>query len=182
MQFSVDLSDYRATVGRTIDAMQDEIAHAVRNAAYEGEREAKRGGFKDQTGELRRKIQARQVKGGHLSATWMFVAETPYARFVEEGTRAHDIYPKAGYNAPKGSLMPGQTRRGRGKGPHEHVVGRGRALRWKDSGGREHFAGMVHHPGTQAVAFMGKAYWKAEAVLYRDLHLMTHHLERLWAA
>jgi hypothetical protein len=178
---SIDLSHFRSMVGRTLDELQSGLEHSARNAAYEGEREAKRSPFKDQTGELRRKIQARHVRNGHLSSIWMFVAETPYARYVEEGTAPHDIYPKAGYNAPKSSLAPGQTRRGRGKGPHESVVGRGRALRWKDGSG-EHFAGMVHHPGTAAFAFMGKGYLKAEAVLYRDLHLVVNHLSHLWAA
>lgn len=176
----VDLSSFRETVGRTLDSLQHGIEHSVRAAAYAGEREAKAGHFKDQTGELRRKIQARQVRGGHLTSTWMFVAETPYARFVEEGTRPHDIWPKAGYNAPTSSLKPGQKRRGRGKGPHEHVVGRGQALRWKDEGGEEHFARMVHHPGTKPVAFMGRAYLKAQSVLMRDLGLSIRDIERLW--
>jgi hypothetical protein len=177
---SVDLSSFRTAVGRTLDHLQRDIESSVRAAAYAGERQAKAGDFKDKSGELRRKIQARQVRGGHLSSTWMFVAETSYARFVEEGTKPHDIWPKAAFGASKSSLKPGQTRRGRGKGPHESVVGRGRALRWKDEGGGEHFAGMVHHPGTKPVSFMGRAYWKAESVLMRDLNLSVQNLSDIW--
>lgn len=182
MHFTVDTTHFREMVGRTLDEMQAGIESSARHAAYEGEREAKRGPFKDRTGELRRKIQARHVKNGHLSSVWMFVAETPYARFVEEGTQPHDIWPKAAFGASVGSLEPGQTRRGRGKGPHEHVVGRGQALRWKDEGGEQHFARVVHHPGTPAFKYMFKGEQKAEAVLYRDLHLMVNHLSHLWAA
>jgi hypothetical protein len=39
---------------------------------------------------------------------------------------------------------------------------------------------MVHHPGTKPVAFMGKAYWKAESVLMRDLNLSVQNLSDIW--
>lgn len=148
---NVDLSRFREAVGRTLDGLQHGIDSSVRSAAYAGEREAKAGHFKDQTGELRRKIQARQLRGGHLTATWTIVAGTGYAKFVDEGTR-----------------------------PHEIVARRAGMLRWEDEGG-VHFARKVQHPGTKATAFFGKAYLKAEAVLFRDLGLMVSDLVRLWS-
>jgi hypothetical protein len=118
---------------------------------------AKRGNFKDHTRQLRSTISARNI--GQRNGYWGVDVRAPksYASFVNDGTEAHDIWPKAAHGAAVSSLKPGQTRRARGKGPHEHIVGRGIALRWKDSGGGEHFASMVHHPESKPYPFMDDA-------------------------
>lgn len=117
---------------------------------------ARQGPFKDRTGQLRANISSRYIgQRGY----WYMVevrAAMLYASYVEHGTEAHDIWPKAG-NREMGPLRQGQTRRATGKGPHEHIVGRGIALRWKDSAGGQHFARMIHHPGSKPHPFMEPA-------------------------
>lgn len=117
---------------------------------------AKQGKFKDHSGQLRANISSRYVgnRGGWFSVD--VVSSMPYASFVNDGTMAHDIWPKAVHNL-KGPLRSGQTRRATGKGQHEFIVGRGLALRWKDAAGIAHFAKMVHHPGSKAIPFMDEA-------------------------
>jgi hypothetical protein len=116
---------------------------------------AKRGGFQDHTRQLRSTISDRNI--GKRGEWYMVevVAPMPYASFVEHGTDAHDIWPKAGYKL-NGPVRQGQTRRATGAGPHQQIVGRGMALRWK-VGGQQFFARMVHHPGGRAIPFMEPA-------------------------
>jgi len=126
---------------------------------------ARQGNFKDRTGELRRTIYTKPL--GWSGETFWALIHAPargvngyYALFVEEDTKAHDIWPKAAHGFT-GPLRSGQTRRASGRGPHEHIVGRGQALRWVDAG-EEHFARMVHHPGTQGRHFMADGAHTAE--------------------
>jgi hypothetical protein len=126
---------------------------------------AKQGGFKDRTRQLRSTIASKPVGmiGNYFTAEVR--APKDYASFVEKGTDPHDIWPKAAYGHT-GPLLKGQTVRGSGPGPHEHHVGRGYALRWKNDAGQIFFATMVHHPGGKAIPFMlpafeyGRDYWK----------------------
>lgn len=136
-------------------ALDGLVRDAVTATAKVVTQHAKQGPFKDHTRQLRSTITYQNL--GKSGPWYLAVVRAPmqYATYVEVGTAAHDIWPKAGYNAT--SLMPGQTRRARGKGPHEHIVGRGLALRWKDAGGGEHFASMVHHPGGKPYPFMAPA-------------------------
>jgi hypothetical protein len=149
-------------------------------AAKAGLSEARRGTFKDRTGALRGTLRWNIV--GWTGATFRvsIAAPMPYAGFVEFGTAAHDIWPKAGYNASKASLRPGQTRRGRGKGPHEHAAGRGIALRWVDASG-EHFARMVHHPGGKPYPFMFPAQIQAVHTLRDGLSSGFIGLQSIWS-
>jgi hypothetical protein len=116
---------------------------------------AKQGNFKDHTRQLRSTISSRHI--GQRGNWYVVEVRAPmhYASYVEHGTDKHDIWPKAmhGLNGP---LRQGQTRRATGKGPHEYIVGRGIALRWK-VGGQEFFARMVKHPGSRAIPFMEPA-------------------------
>lgn len=118
---------------------------------------AKQGPFKDHTRQLRSNIHYLNlgVRGGYYQV--QIVSPMFYSSFVEKGTPPHDIWPKAAHNAPTSSLMPGQSRRARGKGPHEHIVGRGLALRWKNAAGQEFFAAMVHHRGSKPYPFFAPA-------------------------
>lgn len=160
----------RRKISATKPALERDIVNAVAKATRAGRDEAKSGLWKDHTGNLRSSISAKQI-GWSAGTYWEYVhSEASYSRFVNYDTKPHWIYPKAGYNASAGSLMPGQTRRGRGKGPNEHVVGRGRALRWKGADGSQHFASRVYHPGTVGFHYMDRAGDKARIVLINELH------------
>lgn len=179
LQASLDLSEFRTNVGRTLDALELGRRKAVASAAVESVQHARAvGPFKDRTGQLRSGIVARFISSDGRSVVWELLSPMPYSRYVEEGTGPHDIWPKAAYGL-KGPLRQGQTRRATGKGPHEHIVGRGIALRWV-SGGITHFAAMVHHPGSRPYPFMGPAYLKAQAVLDREFELMFGLVAKLW--
>lgn len=153
---SLDLTQFHARVAQSSAALNRDMEQAVRRAAERGRDKAKQGSFKDVTGNLRRGISAEIVGWSGSTYRWSFRTNSTYALFVEEPTQAHWIYPKAPYNAKKTSLQPGQTRRGRGPGPHEYVVGRGQFLRWTVDG-TSHFARRVFHPGTTGVWFMRSA-------------------------
>lgn len=151
----VDLSELRRIKLRFKERSRRIIQDAVRVSGEHAVRVARMAYFKDRTGELRRTIRFDSPTWRGAYFVGVLVAPKPYASFVELGTAGHEIWPKAPYNAK--STYPNQSRRGRGKGPHEYVVGRGIALRWKDSGGEIRFASMVHHPGTAPYPFMQPA-------------------------
>ena len=157
LSIEVDLTQFHERVKASAKAINDDMERAVKRAAEMGRDKAKAGGFKDQTGNLRSGITAQVLGWSGSTYRWDFRTTSTYARFVEEPTREHWIYPKAGYNAKTGTLEPGQTRRARGKGPHEHIVGRGQFLRWKGGDGQSHFARQVFHPGTMGFWFMRSA-------------------------
>lgn len=176
---TVDLSELKRLAKLSVEAVHNGVKDAVRNAAEEGAEHAKAvGKFQDRTGNLRRSIKADPVSSNIVGAKWMIYSNMPYAAYVENGTKAHEIWPRASHGL-KGPVRNGQTRRATGKGPHEHIVGRGRALRWVN-GGKTFFAAHVRHPGSAAMPYMGPAYLKAEAVLYRELELIGDRLTRIW--
>lgn len=176
---TVDLSAFKRASKLSLETIHFGVRDAARNAAEEGAQHAKDvGRFKDRTGNLRSSIVAEFMSSNVSSAKWMILSGAKYSVFVEYGTKSHEIWPKAGHGL-KGPVRNGQTRRATGRGPHEYVVGRGRALRWVN-GGVTHFAAHVHHPGSAAYPFMGPACLKAEAVLYRDLELIGDKLTRIW--
>ena len=178
----VDLEQFRRKTETAKRALERDIALGVEKAARAGRDEAKRGGFKDRTGYLRNGIVTIPIGWSANTYLSSFRTQSDYAIFVEEDTVPHAIWPKAKYGASKGSLESGQSRRGRGKGPHEHVVGRGRALRWKDASG-EHFAGMVNHPGTTGFHFMRAGGEAARVALLSELHPSGFvNLKSVWAA
>lgn len=175
----IDLTGFRRAAQRSIDTIHTGVRDAVRAAAEEGAQYAKDvGSFKDKTGNLRAHIRAEPVSSNIVGSVWAIVSPEKYSVFVENPTKAHRIYPKAGYNL-KGPVRNGQTRRATGKGPHESVVGRGRALRWT-SGGTTFFAAWVDHPGTKGFPFLGPALQKAERVMYRELETIATKLRSIW--
>ncbi|MBA2686853.1 MAG: HK97 gp10 family phage protein [Gemmatimonadaceae bacterium] len=148
---SLDLGDFRAEVEKTRRIIKLGIARGVGKAAAEGAQEAKRSGrFKNRTGALRQGIAARFLSDSGGSVEWEILSPARYSKFIEEGTRPHEIRPK---NA--------------------------QALRFV-VGGRVVFAGKVRHPGTQADPFMGQAYTKGYAVLVRELEQMTENVANIW--
>lgn len=166
-------------MARTREAIVTGMHTAIKAGAEAG-RDASKSStlFKDHSGRLRSEIVARLLERDSRSVTWEILSGAPYSRYVEEGTQPHDIRPKAAHGL-KGPLRQGQTRRATGKGPHEHIVGRGRALRWVDGGGT-HFAAVVHHPGTSPRPFAGQGYTAAERRIYAELDLMLERVHRIW--
>jgi hypothetical protein len=146
----LDFTELHRKAEQTKTALRRDLALAVRRACDAGVKKAKQGNFQDRTGQLRATINT-TVLGWSGNTFWMQIhAPMPYAHFVDLGTSAHDIYPMASY------AWGGLKRRPRGPGT-ESVVGRGYALRWKDASGNQHFAGMVHHPGSRATKFFADA-------------------------
>lgn len=180
IKLKFDTKELRRRIEESKPAIHRDIQRAVHRASLEGMRRAKQGEFKDQTGNLRSGITVDVIGWSGDRYICEIRTNSPYAQFVEEPTKPHWIYPKAGYDANPGSLMPGQTRRGRGPGPHEYVVGRGRALRWKDEGGDVHFARRVYHPGTAGFHFMSRAGDWARIKLIQELHGGFVNLHSVW--
>jgi hypothetical protein len=164
----VDTTGIRQLEVMVKERINDAMEQAVKAAGKYAVQRAKLGRFKDQTGQLRSTIYFDYHGWTRAGCEGDLVAPMQYASYVEKGTDPHEIWPKAGYNAPIGSLKSGQTRRARGPGPHEHIVGRGIALRWVDGSG-EHFAPMVNHPGTSPLPFMQPAADVAADELVRQL-------------
>ena len=129
-------AEFAAEVRAFCEALQRGAEHAVEAACKAGADEAKRGAFKDHTGNLRGKII-----GVLLSAPTGGGAEgeirspMQYSSYVEEGTEPHVIEAR-----------------------------RRKSLKWTDATGT-HFAKSVQHPGTKSIPFMGRAYIVAERVL-----------------
>ena len=98
----------------------------------------------------RASLKWRPVKRSQNGLTIDFMNIAPYARFVEFGTRPHEIWPKEGHGFV-GPLQPGQSRRAKTDIGTHRV-----ALRWY-SGGKPVFARMVKHPGTAPMPFMEPA-------------------------
>jgi hypothetical protein len=179
--FSVtfDATELHRKIAASLPAIEHDMMRAVNNASKVMVEKAKQGEFKDQTGQLRNSISFVEIGWQNRGYFNKVIAATPYAIFVEEPTKPHWIYPKAGYNAPVSSLMPGQTRRGRGPGPHRQTVGGGHALRWVDGDG-EHFASRVYHPGTAGFHFMYRAGQWARIKLIQELHGNFTELRSVW--
>jgi len=139
------------------------IQQGVERAVRVGAESAKQGGFEDRTGQLRAKIYGR-LEGWTGSWCWGIIhSPQKYTSYVEFGTAPHPIWPMAPHDLA-GPTRKGQSRRASGAGPHEHIVGRGIALRWVNGSG-EHFARYVNHPGTTGFFFLRYA----ETVAKREL-------------
>lgn len=182
LTYSIDLTELKAKAIGTRRVMAAGTRRAVQVALAAGAVRARsdhphttRTGRLTSTKELRGELRQADDTGA-----WGYLVNyTPYGAYVEYGTKAHKIYPKAAHGL-KGPVRDGQTRRATGKGPHEHVVGRGIALRFR-VGGRIVFARMVNHPGTQALPFMQPAAEYAGLVLVRETELVTFEMVRqLW--
>lgn len=179
LTFNFDSTELKRKIAASLPAIERDMMRAVNAASVVYVDRAKQGEWKDQTGDLRKSISYVTIGWQNRGYFNKVIAATPYALYVEEPTRPHWIYPKAGYNAAVSSLMPGQTRRGRGPGPHAHTVGGGRALRWVDGDG-EHFASRVYHPGTAGFHYMLHAGQWARIKLIQELHGKFTELRSVW--
>jgi hypothetical protein len=148
---SVDFTEYRSLVGRTLDTLERSLNRAVEYAAVEGAEEARRvGQYQDRTGNLRRNIVAYFVRNSGRSVTWEILSPQSYSKFVESPTRPHII-------------------RARNAQSLRFVVG-----------GRVVLAKQVSHPGTRGYPFMGPGYQQAERTLWRELEKLPRELGRIW--
>jgi hypothetical protein len=173
--FSVDVDGLRDLAADWNDALQvlsDGVRDGVRLAVKEGAEEARRlHRYKDRTGELTRRTEGRVIVSAPGGAVGEITAKKPYASFVEDGTKAHDIWPKAarGFVGP---MRRGQSRGRRGPGNVR------RFLRWVNESG-VHFARMVRHPGSKPHPFMSFAYFKAERVILREVERAVALAQRI---
>jgi hypothetical protein len=178
---TLDMTQFWQRAAETKRKLLKELERSVTTATRAGRDDAKSGEWKDQSGNLRKSINVTAWAWSGTTFWSEYRTQVPYALWVNNDTKAHWIFPKAGYNASPSSLWAGQTRRGRGKGPHEAVVGRGTALRWKDAGGDVHFARRVYHPGTYGFRFMEFSAKHARAVLMTELDRGFVNLRSIWA-
>lgn len=148
----VDLSDYRALVGRSLDVLERGVDRATEHAAVEGAEFARRvGQYQDRTGRLRSGIVAHFLSSSGRSVTWEILSPAPYSQYVENPTRPHEIRAR---NA--------------------------RALAFRGRGGQMVYRQSVQHPGTRGYPFMGPGYQQAERTLIRELEKLPIALQRVW--
>lgn len=132
---TLDLSAFRESANETIRELERGIERVTATAAQEGADEARKvGQFQDRTGQLRRNIAAFRVSGGPRQSSWEVLAATPYAQFVEAGTKPHQIHARS---AP-------------------YLV-----FYWPKVGRVVRFT-RVNHPGSRPYPFMGPGLLKAE--------------------
>ena len=170
---SIDTRELESGWRDALDELSKGMATAVRNAATEGAAEARTvHTYKDQTGALTKSIKGELTESGRGYAEGYIRAGDPKASWIEEGTAAHRILPKAGEGI--GPLPKGQSRRSsKDIGTHRT------ALRWRGADGTTHFARVVNHPGGKSYPFMGPAYLKAERVLTRDLEVAIEKARKI---
>lgn len=175
--FFVDMRDYWPLRQKTLSVLGTGTARAVKVGLDEGADYARRNHrHKIRTGAL---TSAQNLRGEMLQvdangATGQLVNVTPYARFVEYGTKPHPIWPKEGHGFV-GPLQAGQSRR------HITDIGTHRiALRFM-VGGRIVFARMVNHPGGRPYPFMYPAATFIGVVIERETNNVTFVLAAaLW--
>lgn len=149
---SVDLSEYRTLVGRSLDVVEQSLDRAVEYAAIEGAEYARAvGQYQDRTGRLRSGITAHFISSSGRSVTWEILSPMGYSTFVENPTRPHEIRAR---NA--------------------------RSLAFKGRDGRMVYRQSVQHPGTRGYPFMGPGYQQAERTLWRELERLPIALQRVW--
>lgn len=166
--FTIDIDT--SDIETTFRAIVAELARGVVRGLVVGLREGgeaavSTGRWKDRTGETRAKTKGVvdfTVQNGGAGELQSLVS---HASYLEEGTRPHDIRPKAGYRE-MGPLLSGQSRR-KVTDIGTHRV----ALRWYDGGGVVHFARVVHHPGTKATGYMAAGVHQLERTFIRELEV-----------
>jgi len=166
----LDVGDFRRRVAQTQQRVNLTLRGAVGLAADAGVEQAKRGRFKDRTGKLRKEIHRSSVLKGTRDAYAYIVSATPYARCVEYGTTAHEIWPRSWGKASHS----GQKRRTRDD------IGTNRVALRIPVGGGFIFRAMVHHPGSAAYPFMGPAGQYAEVVLREQLIRGFYSIQAIW--
>lgn len=139
----IDTDDLERAWAESLRVLSDGIRTGVSNGVTEGAQEARTvHRYKDRTGALTASTVGRVEVSTPGAAVGIIEATKPYASFVEEGTR-----------------------------PHEIRARRAPLLRWVDADGGHHAAKKVNHPGTPSLPFIGPAVLKAERVMVRDIEV-----------
>lgn len=177
LTFQLDTSEFRRLKSKSISLLQNGTIRAVKVAGDEGADYARRNHrHKRRTGALTSPQNLFfELRRADASEVWGYITNvTPYAAYVEYGTRPHPIWPKSGHGF-KGPMRRGQSRRAiTDIGTHRV------ALRF-ESGGRIVFARMVNHPGSRPYIFMGPASTFAANVIIRETNNVTFQLiSNLW--
>lgn len=130
--------------------LSDGARKGVQKGVEEGAAQARASHpYRDQTGALTASTRGRVEISTPGGAVGVIEATARYASFVEAGTEPHDIRPR-----------------------------RAAALHWTDADG-EHFAQLVHHPGTRPLPFVGPAVLKAERVVLREVEIAEAEAARI---
>jgi hypothetical protein len=132
--FTMNSEAFRKDLARAVEALpkrtQDALKHTAQYAALMARTSRL---YKSHTFGLQKSITGALIGPGHSRAS----ANAPYATYVENGTRAHFIFPV-----------------------------RAKALRFMQNGAVR-FAAWVWHPGTKARPFMQEAAVKTEPLFER---------------
>jgi hypothetical protein len=171
------MASWRGAVGQLVLGTQAGLAAGLRAGIQEA-LAARR--WRDRTGQTKDALQGYvDVRNANGAEGWL-ECKVPWASYLADGTEPHDIHPKAPFGTPTSRLRKGQTVRASGPGPHEHIVGRGTFLRWKDEANDEHFARVVHHPGTQPDDFWTRGQAACERTIKHEVEAAVPAIQRRW--
>ncbi len=172
----VDHSRFDKAVARTDHAIRVGSIDAVTKGARAGATYARRNHkHKRRTGLLTSGANLRGLYKGYRNGIAIAQIQnvTRYARFVEYGTRPHQIWPKAGHGTTH-PLNPGQSRRDiTDIGTHRVAL----RFRWK---GRIVFRRYVNHPGTKPYPFMIPAMAPARDAVIKGYAPMFKRFRQIW--
>lgn len=171
-----DTSTLKTTIEKSRRILGAGLRRAVQEGLVEGADYARtHHPHRRRTGTLTgTRLYGRFLRADDRRADGELVNETPYAAYVEYGTRPHLIRPKEGHGFV-GPLEAGQSRRARTEIGTHRV-----ALRWYVNG-RPRFAKVVHHPGGKPYPFMEPASKVAETTIVFELeHWTILQLANLW--
>lgn len=154
------LEDEATALGERCERMLSAACvNGVRTAVEAGASYARANhAWRSRSGELEGSIAGRVETTTANGAAGVIEALAKHASYLEKGTPPHLIRPKEGHGF-EGPLQKGQSRR------KKDDIGTHRvALRWVQDG-KTRFAAVVHHPGTEAMPFIGPAGDAAALVL-----------------
>lgn len=160
-----NLPDVRRAFERARDMVSTGCVKAVTQGTAEGVAEmlAVRT-WKDVSGKTRQATRGYLTTQSREGAEGIMECAVDNASYLDSGTVAHTIRPKAVRGSKKASRSPGQSVRAR------NDIGTTRvSLRWYDGGGQPVFRKEVHHPGTKGDGFFGKGVQKCERVMIREI-------------
>lgn len=147
-----ELEDTIFSLGETCERLLSAgVVNGVKEAVDSGAAYARANHqWTSRTGELEGSIAGRMDVVTQNGAAGTIEAMAKHASYMERGTPPHVIRPKEGEGFV-GPLQRGQSRR------KKDDIGTHRvALRWVQDG-QVRFASVVHHPGTEAMPFIGPA-------------------------